>query len=73
MTNKQGKVTISVLANMRTKLNETKDRYIRCNMFELECHEVHFTVSINMQKSEILKNCFQKVLNTDTDIDSEWL
>lgn len=27
-TNKQGKVTISILANMRTKLNETKDRYV---------------------------------------------
>ena len=60
MTNKQGKVTISVLANMRTKLNETKDRYIRCNMIELKYYEVHFTLTKNMQESEFRKKLFSK-------------
>lgn len=34
-TNKQGKVTISILANMRTKLNETKDRYVLCAVIDI--------------------------------------
>jgi hypothetical protein len=34
ITNKQGKVTISTLAAMRTTLNETKDRYKMPRFFE---------------------------------------
>jgi hypothetical protein len=66
MTNKQGKVTISILANMRTKLNETKDRYIRfvirIGVFCTAFYTFNDVLKSEFQKRTLFKMTFTLIL-----------